>query len=217
MTVFIGGPGAAGHTSYDGLVSAESNWLDRDDLAPQIPDFIVLMEARLNRLLRSLNQETKAVWSIAAETFDLPDDFRQMRVFHVEGVPNRPLEMASPVNVAGNYPPGISRAYWIEGRTLTLAPAPNTPTNFAATYYVRIPPLNGAGQTNWLLEEHPDIYLWGTLHQAATYIRDADAMTETKSYLDDAIAELQRESRLDRWGGGPLTPRSPVQTRGARC
>lgn len=203
--------------SYSDLVAKVAKWLDRDDLTPQIPDFLALLEARINRLLRTVNQEKRATWAVASSIFPLPDDFRQMRSLGVLGTPNRPLDQISPVDTAGKFPGGPPSAYWVEGRTLIIVPGISDPISLTALYYTRLPALTADAPTNWLLDEHPDIYLWGTLQQAATYIRDPDAIETCKAYLDDAIAELQRESRLDRWGNGPITAPSPRQVRGARC
>lgn len=210
-------PGTIG--DYSDLEEKIAAWLDRDDLTPRIPDFIALLESRLNRLLRTVNQETKTIWVISDEAYALPADFRKLRKIHIEGSPDRPLAEVSPTAVPARYngEAGTPQAYWVEGRVLSLAPPPNEATTFRVTYYLRIPPLTISAPVNWLLTEHPDIYLWGGLHQAATYIRDADAIALTKQYLDDAIAELQRESRLDSWGGGPLVPMAVRQVRGGRC
>lgn len=210
-------PGTIG--TYADLVSKVASWLDRDDLTDRIPDFIALLEARLNRLLRSVNQERKDLWVIGTEEYNLPSDFRKLRKIHIEGQPDRPLVEMSPTSIAAQFSgeSGTPRAYWQEGRVLSLAPPPSTDTLFRATYFCRIPPLTVDEPMNWLMSEHCDIYLWGTLHQAATYIRDEVAIDFCKGYLDDAIAELKLESRTDRWGGGPLVPNGPVQVRGGRC
>ena len=67
-------PGTIG--DYEDLVTKVGDWLDRDDLAAQIPDFIAMVEARLNRVLRSVNSEASALWSVSDEFYALPSDFR---------------------------------------------------------------------------------------------------------------------------------------------
>jgi hypothetical protein len=205
--------------SYGDLVSKVALWLDRDDLTPRIPDFIALLEARLNRDLRTNRQETAALWQVSAGGFTLPPDFRRMRQIFIDGAPNRPLVEMAPqaISAAFNGAAGTPRAYWIENRVLRLAPPPAAAVMLSATYFTRIPPLTvDAG--NWLLTEHPDIYLIGTLLEAAVYIRDEDAMAYLADRLDTAVVSLQIASRLDRWGGGPLVPGgAPAQVRGARC
>lgn len=211
-------PGSIG--TYDDLVAMVNNWLDRDDLAPRVPEFISLLEGRLNRLLRTVMQETPATFSVTSEVYALPADFRKMRKLHYAGQPHLPFREVSPselVEWVSAYNP-VTRAYAIEGRNLRLADAatPENPVTLSAVYWRRIPPLGAFQPVNWLLQEHPDIYLWGALHQAATYIRDGEALDTCKIYLDEAIAELTAMSVKDQYGG-PLSPRTAVQVHGARC
>jgi hypothetical protein len=42
----------SGLTTYSGLVTSAGLWLNRTDLSTLIPDFIVMVEERLNRILR---------------------------------------------------------------------------------------------------------------------------------------------------------------------
>lgn len=211
-------PGTIG--TYDDLVAMVGNWLDRDDLTDRIPEFISLLEGRLNRLLRTVMQETPATFAITSETYALPDDFRRMRKLYYAGQPAMILSEVAPselVNWQSGFQP-VTRVYAIEGRTLRLADAASTdnPVTLSALYWRRIPPLGTFQPVNWLLLEHPDIYLWGALHQAATYIRDGDAVDACKIYLDEAIAELIAMSTTDQYGG-PVYARTAVQVRGSRC
>lgn len=210
-------PGTIG--SYDDLVEKAALWLDRDDLEERIPDFIALTEARLNRLLRTLNMEVTDLWVADGETFALPDDFRMLREAHIEGSPDRPLRGMSPSAIPNmfNGASGIPTAYAIRDRTLMLAPPPASAVTISAIYMRRVPPLTSSLPSNWLLEEHPDIYVWGVLFQAAIYIRDNDAIGAAKTMLDEAIGELKMASNRDRWGGAPLVPNTIGQVRGARC
>lgn len=210
-------PGTIG--DYADLVSKVGQWLDRDDLDDRIPDFVALVEARLNRVLRSVNSEVSALWAVTDEFYPLPSDFRKLRNLYIDGSPDQPLVEMSPVAIPTMFSgsSGTPRAFYIEGRQLGFAPPPDQPYTLRASYFQRIPPLTSALPSNWVLTEHPDIYVWGALMHAAYYIRDPDAVSACESMFDQAIAELQRESRLDRWGVGPLVPNGPVQTRGGRC
>lgn len=203
--------------TYGDLRDKVALYLDRDDLVDRIPDFVALLEARINRLIRSVNQETRVVWAVSDESYNLPSDFRKLRKIAIEDSPDRPLREISPQSAASQFSgsTGTPQAYYIEGRTITFAPPPASATNFAVTYWTRIEPLTSDNDTNWLLEEHADIYLFGTLLEAAVFIRDTDAIALCSNKLDQAIAELQMMTRTDRWGAGPLVPNGPVQVRGA--
>lgn len=218
MSISLDIPDPASIGTYDDLVAMVGNWLDRDDLTDRIPEFISLLEARLNRLLRTVQQETAGTWAATGETFNLPSDFRKMRALYPAGIPSQPLAFVTSARLPEYAGVSVPQAYAIEGRTLRFSSSPSTdnPLTLTALYWRRIPPLGTFQPTNWLLDEHPDIYVWGALHQGSTYIRDPEAMDATKAFLDEAIAELQSASRRDAFGG-PLAPVTTVQVRGARC
>lgn len=205
--------------TYSDLKDKVALWLDRDDLTATIPNFTALLEARLNRELRSVMQDTREDWTVTAESYSLPPAFRKLRRIHIEGSPDRPLvEMAGQaIASAYNGDSGIPKAYYIEGRTIFFAPPPSGGTIFSATYSTRVEPLSDTVASNWVLDEHPDVYLFGTLLEAAIYIRDEEAISFLSERLEMALASLIRMGRLDRYGGGPLSPRLANQVRGARC
>lgn len=218
IALSIVAPGTIG--DYSDLSALIARYMDRDDLGVDLAKFIVLVEAECNRVLRAVNQETKTLWVISDETFQLPSDFRKLRKIHIEGEPDRPLVEMSPVAAPMIYTgeKGLPRAYWLEGRVMTLAPPPLQTTTFRVTYFTRIEPLTPDTPVNWLLEEHPDVYVWGVLRQAAIYIRDPEAVATTDSLFNTAIEQLKLESRTDRFGGGPLVPTGVQQvSRYAKC
>jgi hypothetical protein len=210
-------PGSIGN--YDDLVDKVALWMDRDDLVERVPDFVALLEARLNRILRVPEMETAAMLSATAERTALPLDFLQMRSLHVEGVPDRPLRAMAPGGVSETFSgrAGLPVAYSIAGRNLTLAPPPQEPVTLAIAYWQRIPSLSSITPTNWLLEQHPDIYLYGSLIQAEAYLSNDERVALWKAAHDEAVGELQQAGQRARWGAGPLVPNTVHQTRGARC
>lgn len=222
ISLDIVSPGSIGN--YTDLVAKVALWLDRDDLGERIPDFVALLEARLNRLLRTVLQETlNTIWAPTSAYYSLPDDFRKIRSLSVrrqDAYPYYPGELieVSPQALmsfnGGEYP----RAYAIEGRQLHVVPAPTSekPLVLDVNYWRRIPPLGTFQPTNWILQEHPDIYVWGALHQGAIYIRDPEAENACSNLLDQAIGELKTMSRQDQYGG-PIAPQTAVQVRGARA
>ena len=205
--------------TYSDLQDKVSLWLDRDDLTARVSDFTALLEARLNRELRSVMQDTREDWTVTTESYTLPPAFRKLRRIHIEGSPDRPLvEMgAQAIAAAFSGDSGIPQAYYIEGRTIFFAPPPSSSTTINATYSTRVEPLSDTVASNWVLDEHPDVYLFGTLLEAAIYIRDEEAISFLSERLETAMASLIRMGRLDRYGGGPLVPKGIAQVRGARC
>jgi hypothetical protein len=210
-------PGTIG--TYTDLVSKVADWLDRDDLTAQIPDFIALLESELRDKLRTVYQETLDIWSVTGPNYIIPDDVLRLRRIYPSGQPNATLkEVSSDALQRFLNGGGQTRVFAIEGRRISFAPAPTeaSPFDVEVNYWRRIPPLSASYPDNWLLHRRADIYLWGTLHYAAAFIRDTDAMTACRQYLDAAVSQLQQASRNDAWSG-PLSPVGMAQVRGARC
>lgn len=204
---------------YSGLVSEVANWLNRDDLTGDIPSFIEKFEDRFNRLVRA--REVTTLWAVTDGVYALPSDFRRLRKLAVDGSPDTQLVQVSPEDAVKLYggATGTPAAYSIEGdadgvQTLYLHPVGTE--SLRVTYYSKLPALTALAPTNWLSDDHGDIYLSGALFYAASYIDDPDQAAKFGAYVDQAIAELNTALRNDKWGT-PLAPRGPVQVRGARC
>ena len=204
---------------YAGLVQQVSDWLDRDDLGSQIPGFIALFEARFDRLVRS--REVTTLWAVTSGTYTLPSDFRRLRKLAVDGSPDRTLTQVSPddaVKLFGGQS-GTPTAYSIEGDTSgvqTIYLYPSGDASLRVSYFSKLPALTSSASTNWLSNDHGDLYLAGTLLYAASYIDDPDQAAKFTAYTDQAIEDLNTALRNDKWGT-PLAPRGPMQVRGARC
>lgn len=161
--------------TYADLQQAIGAWLHRDDLAARIPDFIALAEARIARDVRMQRQIKTQTLSTQAgvPTVALPADW-------LEGVrlttdsPHRVLEHVPGGVLAQAYPAAYSgpmRWFVVEGDTLTIWPTPADVLQIECVYYARIPALD-ATPTNWLLQQHPGLYLFGALAEAAPFLQD---------------------------------------------
>ncbi|MCA8339884.1 hypothetical protein LGM81_29625, partial [Burkholderia multivorans] len=71
-----------------------------------------------------------------------------------------------------------------------------------------IEPLSETNESNWLLEDAPDIYLFGALHEAAVYVRDDARATVWMQKRDLAIDELTAEDDAAKAADQPLVMRS---------
>lgn len=204
---------------YATLVRRVSEWLDRDDLAPQVPVYIGLLEARLNRILRVPQMETVVMLSATGQRVPLPSDFLQMRHLEVGGFPIRNLSHTVPATAARDFSgrTGAVRQYMLTGDAITLFPPPNDTTSLTLRYYRKLPPLSDAVPINWLLEGHPDIYLYGTLMQAAAEVDDPAKVEQWKLAHDEALGELQAQGASQRFGGAPIAPRTAFQVSSAPC
>jgi len=177
---------------------------------------ITRAEAMFNRELRLPNMETELQLAVTQEATDLPADFLQMRSVYAEGSPDNPLRSISPAGLRELFRgrAGTPVAYALENRRLILGPVGNATVTML--YYAKVPPLNEAAPTNWLVNEHPDLYLHQTLAILFAKIGD-EARAATQLGLATALIDRANGAgKKARWGAGPLQPSLVQQVRGTR-
>jgi hypothetical protein len=216
IVVGTGGSGASSDiTTYAGLVAAIGTWLNRSDLAAMVPNFISLLEARLNRILRVPEMEATTTLTLDAERVDLPSDFRQARALYLDTDPRSELEAVSLGTLRTKYAQQISgqpEVFAITGTEMVLGPSPDTDYDGILTYYADIEALSAQNTTNWLSLKHPDVYLYGALVMAEAYIWDDERLaTLWRPAFDEAIGELQKQGTTKQYGSAPLRLRASVR------
>lgn len=101
-----------------------------------------------------------------------------------------------------------SKFYTIIGRELLFNPNPSGQT-FIVGIYEKIPNLVNSGDTNWLLDKYPTLYLNGVLHKASQYGFDSERSAEWKNTFEDLVAKLISGAMRLKHAGSPLVPTLP--------
>ena len=203
--------------NYANLKTAIANFLARDDLTSEIDDFIDLTEADFNRRLRIRAMETvNTSFTIDAETEALPTGFLQVRSFILTSTtPDRTLELLSPfhqASLSANDTTGTPRTYSIEGSNFRFAPAPDTSYTATLVYYKAFDSLDGSTATNYILTNHPAVYLYGSLYHASNFIRGIDPQTveQWKGLFVEGINQIKLKDDGDKYNGSPLIQHSGI-------
>ena len=196
--------------SYSTLQTAVANWLDRDDLAARIPEFISLCEARFNRTLRLRAMETldTTVPTVGGtSTIALPTGYVQMRDFHLTTSPLTQLQYLSPemmIRLNAGSQSGKPLTYTIIADTIRLGPTPDSAYTTSMLYYKTFDALSAIAPTNWVITNAPDVYLYGTLLEAEPFLMN-DARTQLWAQaLKESINTLQEQDNKDRHSGSVL-------------
>jgi len=204
---------------FNTLVNTVRAWTNRDDLTDiQITEFIAIAEARFNRIIRHPEMEEIVTAMLTTGNNDLPDDFLAMRSIYLGTQELRAMTPSALIREYGT-DAGISVAYTIQGsgpRKIRLGPQPSSDTSVTIVYYKKIIGVNENNADNWLLNEHPDLYLYGALLAAEAYLANDDRLPIWKSAFDEALAEIDRSAQRDRYGAAPMVASSVPQVRGAR-
>lgn len=195
------------------LHTAVANWLNRSDLTSRIPEFISLAEAAFNRNLRTRDMLSRSTTSTNAQYVALPSDFLEMLNVELTSTdpPKRLLyatsDRSDDFRQQKSNKVGVPIYYTIEGSAIQLNPTPDINYTIQMSYYKDIPALSAVADSgsNWLLETHPDIYLYGALVQASPYLMDPQSAQMWDGLLARAMQELRISDDNSRYAGGTLT------------
>ncbi|MFG1413972.1 hypothetical protein V5G24_22995 [Xanthobacter sp. VTT E-85241] len=187
--------------SYAGLQNEITDWLVRPDLASKAPTFIALFEADIRPKVHALEQIAISIITTTpgTATVELPATAKGVSALaHVRpGMPK--MAQQSPLTLLQSPRAGVSgvpcQFAWEGGRTVRLAPIPDGEYELRAIYRENFAPLSADVASNWVLEEFPNLYLYGALGHAKTYMQDAQIAGVNTMYapaLADFLAELSR-------------------------
>lgn len=200
-------------TNYSELKTSIANFLARDDLTTQIPDFISLAESRMSREMNARSQEKRATATlVSGDAFvSLPTDLRSIRLVKLNTSPKEVLEYYTPAKLDELYPSnaqGKPRAYTIIGGEIKFAPEPDSSYVAEIVYQEGVPDLSDSNSTNEILTRHPDAYLYGSLAAASVYLMDDQKTTVYEQLFTRAIDEVKREEERSKQAGSALQMKS---------
>jgi hypothetical protein len=206
-------------STYVELQAAAANWLARDDLTLRIPEFITLAEAKFNRVLFHPRMETRTTLTVntlltSPEFLDLPTDFQTMRMVRLPDEVGKPrLQFMSQTQMddyrySRDNVAGTPVYFTIVGDQIELAPTPNEDMDVEVLYRANIPAL-ASNSTNWLLTMAPDLYLYGTLLEAAPYIQNDERLSVWGSAVSIVIDQLNLLGDRQSFDSGPTTVSLP--------
>lgn len=201
--------------TYSDLKSAIADWLNRTDLTARIPDFIALTEASLNRDLRTQDMVTTATLETVAgtATVSLASDVVEVRSAVLQTNPKVVLPFITLQHLDDRFAlasSGKPVAFSMQGNALKLGPTPDAVYSLAVTYYQPVTALSDAAPSNWVLSDHPDLYLYGSLVQASPFLGD-DARVQTWAALyGRALENLEAADNRAQWASSPISMHIPV-------
>lgn len=186
-------------TSFAELKTAIAAWLARDDLTAYIPDFITLFEATAARRLRVRPMETTATLTPSSGTVALPTGYLGHRRLTWTGSPLGELQYVHPSVLRSLYPTtpsGTPAHFTIEGGNILVRPTSDT--SLELLYYAKTGALSSALQ--WLFNNHPDAYLFGSLAEAQGFNVDINSMStwlQRRDQVFDEIGKLDFRERAN--------------------
>jgi hypothetical protein len=195
-------------STYSELKASLADWLHRGGLTTVIPDFITICEADFNRRIRIATMEERASATFNEGYEDVPTDFLEMREIKVNASPVRSLKYMTPQQMTEFYPTteiGTPEFYTLVDHTIRVNRIPSAEVEIS--YYVRIPALSDDEPTNWMLTNHPDLYLYGSLIHAEPYLKNDKRILTWKTMYEMALKQVDDSDKKARWSGGPMQMR----------
>jgi hypothetical protein len=203
-------------STYTELKTTIANWLNRSDLTSEISDdFIVLTEADLNAKLRIRQMHAQTTITIDAETETVPTGFLQVRDFYIlSNGAKFPMTFISPAQmdaVKASSTTGVPSSYTILGSTFRFAPRPDSTYSGVLNYYKKFDPLTSSNTSNYILADHPAVYLYGSLFHAANFLGgfDPNQVQQWSQMYQTALERIELNDR-EAYSGSPLQIRSDV-------
>lgn len=200
--------------TYANLQTAVLTWLARPGdtlISGSVPDMITLFEAEARRQLYTrLGETTTNLTTVAGTaTLALPALFAEARTVRIDSSPVDRLTYATPEEIDAVWV-GSTQAqpivYTIEGANIRFAPTPDSAYTVVFNYVAGVPAL-ATTNPNWLLTNHPDSYLFGTLVEAEAFIGNDERVGEWLQRRNASLVSIMAADRKQRWSGSALQMR----------
>jgi hypothetical protein len=191
-------------STYATLKTAVASWAHRGTtLASLIPDFIALAESQIRRDVRCRAMENTASGSLSATTVAIPTGFAEARRVLIGTDLQRYVTQDDWYACEQS---GMNQ-YTIVGDNFKFAVSTGT---YQIDYFKWFAALSSDSDTNWVLTNHPDIYLFASLAEAAVWTREDPSI-----WRDRYAASVAKLRAADRLHNEPLVVRHDVTLAGA--
>jgi len=195
--------------TYDNLKLEVIEWSHRSDIDQKIDTFIVLAEtemfANVESILKIRSQETLDTTATTTSRFiPLPTGYQSMRSMRLRINNNTSdLRYRAPEQMIRVDTSGLPRFFTVTDQ-IEFDRTPDALYTIEFQYFAIPEGLSSTNQTNVILDNHPNIYLFGTLW--ALWEFAFDEVVAQKNYLRfiAAIKGANKKDRQGRYGPAPV-------------
>lgn len=190
--------------SYAELKTAIASYLQRSDLTTIIPQFIALAESDIQADIADLPELLVHATATTAAGNPLVDTLN-MYALRDAWVSGERVHIAMPgMMTTTSTDTGAPQAIAIEGASaIRIYPTPDAAYAIDVLYVPVISPTLAGGEpsdtaTNWILQRHPGVYLYGACLHASAFIKDDNRLQLWQTGYDTAINRLRAANRQGR-------------------
>ena len=186
-------------TNFSELKSNIADFLNRTDLTSVIPTFIAMAEAQFNRDIRHYKMENRATATVATQYVERPSDWLESIRMHLTGSGTTVVNFISAQAMADKRAgaedaTGTPQHYRHSELTFEFYQTQDGSYTSELLYYQKITSLSDSSTTNWLLTDHPDVYLYGSLLHSAPYLAEDDRVQLWSQLYAAAINRINLSS-----------------------
>jgi len=185
-------------TTYSELKSNIADFMHRSDLGDIIPTFIQLAESKIANNIKGRKLTTRLTTTLIAntETLSLPADYVSMHSIVILSTTNSVCSLVtddkiSEYNAKGEK--GIPKYYSIVGDNIRFSDIPDIGYSIIITYEAKLITLSDVVSTNFVLDNFPYLYLYGSLIEASIYANDVSQVQFYQQKYDEAIIEVNKK------------------------
>ena len=198
-------------------------WLARDDVAvtgSSFPSILLLAESYIAEDVRTMAQEVSGfTLNFTGRSADLPADFLEVRnPFIDDNVRKFEYKTPQAIREASSWNNGRQGAFYtLEGGSKDLtgtgddrvamvlaSPASaSSPLDVEINYFRRFPALTADPDTNWLLQNHYDVYLYATLRASCEFIQEDVLEDRYAAKYQTSVEKLQKHENRKRYTAAP--------------
>lgn len=181
---------------YLDLRLAVSEHVGNRSISDVFPRLVQLAENTLNKRLRTRKQMTTATLTFTGGVAALPAGF--LEVISLFGPNGEPMRATSLADV--QFPRSSYTQYAIDGSNVVIYGLTGTRE---LRYFAAIPTLTTSPTaTNWLLADHPHVYLYAVGFEAAKFLRDPELAATTDQLFIAALNDIKIDDDRSRWANG---------------
>ena len=212
--------------SYQQLQDDVQQWLNRRDVAPLIPGWVLMVETEIAETLRARCMVTSGVQPIDSAYITLPADFAQMESIrdatsgellklkdewsgHWVGRQSSAWQEGAVVGAVGQ----VCTAYRLVHDCIELLPHPVIPDppdpnwrpqQMLMGWYAKPKPLLLPSDTNSILEQLYGVYLFGLCKYGAMFELDDDRAQQMDAQFQQVVTRANLWKQQSDYGGAPL-------------
>lgn len=179
--------------NYADLQAAIQTWMERTDIAGEVPNMISLAEARLNRRLKVVETNASLTGVSSSREIDIASlaIVEPIALHMTQDNGDERIVISRPVGAFNYLDVSSSPGYYgISGSKIIFDARLDRPYAFRFRYKGRFA-LSTDAPTNKLLTDHPDVYLAASIVWGGLFTEDDRKIATWKSLLEEALPEVE--------------------------